>query len=101
MKQLFENLGGTIAVALATISWADVEVGLRIASSALSILVAIITLYFSLKAWFKKANSDGVITEEEKKEAIAIVTKSGSEIASAVDDIKKDSDNKEKEGKTK
>lgn len=30
MKQLFENLGGTIAVALATISWADVEVGFEV-----------------------------------------------------------------------
>ena len=101
IQDFMEGTGAAVSVALAGVSWADVELGLKIVSSALSIIVAIITLWLTIKTWYKKASADGKITKEEIDEGIEIAKDGVSDVRSAVDKTEKTIEDNSKGSKEK
>lgn len=76
--------GFTVAIAAINAEVRD------IISWALTILVGLVTLGFTIYSWYKKAKADGKITKEEVEEGVHEVTE-------VIDDIKE----KTKNDKTK
>ena len=69
---------------------AETEQLLRIVELCLAILATIISIVFSILAWYKKAMKDGKIDKEEVKEVVDIVSDGVSNVKEQVKDVREE-----------
>lgn len=86
MNKRVDYLFDCIAIIFASI---QPEVLFQYISLGLSILATILSIAFSIWQWWKKANKDGKITEEEFKEGAEILKHGSDEIKHHLEDKSK------------
>lgn len=85
LKNVFEIGGNGLQYLIALTQVEDI---LRFVGIALSVTISILIIIDKIITWWKKANADGVITEDELKEGIEIIKDGSEDIKDHIEDKK-------------
>ncbi len=99
LKNFLQTSGAVVSVVLASLSWSDIDLALRVISSVISIIIALATAWIMLHSWWKNAWKDKKITADEIDQAAEIAKKTASDVTAAVQDAESALKNKGKEEK--